>query len=139
MLGRPYRSTRRNRRSAEDNIPTWWKTPHNEPQPEGVQLLMSGEFGRVSVKRRMYLGGRKGVSVGILGKDEKANKGERQNLDIRAYAGRWKLDQRLRERHTSTRYTPKEDVAEELIPNTNGTIVASYNSNVYCGQYSAGK
>lgn len=30
----------------------WWKKPHREPQPAGVQLLMSGEFGRVGPKLR---------------------------------------------------------------------------------------
>ncbi|THH05177.1 hypothetical protein EW145_g4993 [Phellinidium pouzarii] len=28
----------------------WWKKPHKEPQPAGVELLMSGEFGRIGPK-----------------------------------------------------------------------------------------
>ena len=31
-------------------VKSWWKKPHTEPQPAGVELLMSGEFGRVGRK-----------------------------------------------------------------------------------------
>lgn len=35
----------------EDNGGQQWFPPHDEPQPAGVDLLASGDFGRVSVKK----------------------------------------------------------------------------------------
>jgi WD repeat-containing protein 23 len=35
----------------EDNGAQQWFPPHDEPQPAGVDLLASGDFGRVSVKK----------------------------------------------------------------------------------------
>lgn len=43
-------SSPKNRRNR--TVQSWWKQPHKEPQPAGVQLLMGGEFGRVG--RREY-------------------------------------------------------------------------------------
>jgi len=36
----------------EDNGAQQWYPPHEEPQPAGVELLASGDFGRVSMKDR---------------------------------------------------------------------------------------
>lgn len=96
--------------------------------------MMSGEFGRVGVKRRLYY--REGWIIDKQGKVKGINVGEgKEGKEIHP---RFKLDYALRSRHTMARYMPKEDLMEELVPNTNGTVVASYPSNVYCGQYSAG-
>ncbi|TFY79706.1 hypothetical protein EWM64_g4307 [Hericium alpestre] len=43
----------------------------------------------------------------------------------------------LASRATKTRKFYREDVLSNLVPNTNGTAVASYDSNIYCGQFSA--
>ncbi|KDQ20285.1 hypothetical protein BOTBODRAFT_27700 [Botryobasidium botryosum FD-172 SS1] len=43
----------------------------------------------------------------------------------------------LERRRMSARRVLKEDIARPLIPNSRGTIVAKYTSNVYAGQYSA--
>lgn len=131
--------TRRSRRrpvlgTSLPPAPSWWKAPYREPQPAGVQLIMSGEFGRVGVKRRLYY--REGWTIDKQGKVKGRNVGEGQE-GKEIHPG-FKLDYALRSRHTMTRYMPKEDLMEELVPNTNGTVVASYPSNVYCGQYSAG-
>lgn len=40
-------------------------------------------------------------------------------------------------RQTKLRQTPMQDVTNGIIPNTNGTAVASLTDNIYCGQYSA--
>ena len=37
---------------------SWWKRPHEKPQPRGVELLMSGEFGRVT---KRLSGGQKNI------------------------------------------------------------------------------
>lgn len=37
----------------EDNGAQQWYPPHEEPQQAGVELLASGEFGRVSMKDRV--------------------------------------------------------------------------------------
>ncbi|KAF8846158.1 WD40 repeat-like protein [Paxillus ammoniavirescens] len=79
-----------------------WFPPHTEPHEKGVELLMSGEFGRVSNK-------------------VKSNNG-RKNIS------RLLLDRR------GTMY--REELASELIPNSNGTAVASNGANLYVGQYS---
>jgi WD repeat-containing protein 23 len=133
------RFRRRRDRTSLAPAPSWWKTPHSDPQPAGVKLLLSGEFGRVRVKQMMYQreGWRMDEQERMVRDDkENAEPGigrERPNLHPR-----YKLDYRLRSIHEKTRYMPREDLVEELVPNTNGTVVASYPKNVYCGQFSTG-
>ncbi|KAI0931267.1 hypothetical protein AcW1_001283 [Taiwanofungus camphoratus] len=43
----------------------------------------------------------------------------------------------LLNRGTRPRPTPKEDLASDVLPNTSGTSVASYQANAYVGQYSS--
>ncbi|KAI0686011.1 WD40-repeat-containing domain protein [Cytidiella melzeri] len=43
----------------------------------------------------------------------------------------------LLNRGARLRPSPREDLAAEIVPNTNGTAVASYTSNAYVGQYSS--
>ncbi|KIJ65056.1 hypothetical protein HYDPIDRAFT_88817 [Hydnomerulius pinastri MD-312] len=83
-----------------------WFPPHNEPQPKGVELLMGGEFGRLSNKLRS-MKGKKNVS-------------------------RLLLDRSSRPRGAM----PREDLTSDLLPNSNGTAVASNGANLYVGQYS---
>jgi WD repeat-containing protein 23 len=77
-----------------------------EPQPAGVKLLLSGDFGRV---RNRLLPERKRNLYG-----------------------------RLRDASRKPGPVYKEDLAHDMVPNTHGTAVATYDANVYCGQYSAG-
>ncbi|KAI0066418.1 WD40 repeat-like protein [Artomyces pyxidatus] len=83
-----------------------WFRPATKPQKAGVQLLMSGEYGRVRHK-------------------------------IRARAGEWNVGKVIGEQRSRIRRTPREDVVGNLVPNTNGTAVASSEANIYCGQFSA--
>ncbi|KAI5122355.1 hypothetical protein M0805_004113 [Coniferiporia weirii] len=107
-------SLTRNRSSNDESIPPssrkeiaqWWKKPHKEPQPAGVELLMSGEFGRIGPKMR----------------------GRGTNTH--------NLARLLRERATRLGRMPKQDFCENLVPNSPGSVVASYPANVYCGQFS---
>ncbi|KAF7302962.1 WD-REPEATS-REGION domain-containing protein [Mycena kentingensis (nom. inval.)] len=81
--------------------------PVTEPQPAGVQLIESGEFGRVGPKM----------------------KARRNALNIAATL-------RSREARARPRVY-KEAYTSTLVPNCNGTTVAQFDSNVYTGQYSA--
>ncbi|KAG8219620.1 WD40-repeat-containing domain protein [Butyriboletus roseoflavus] len=83
-----------------------WFPPHTEPQKRGVELLMSGEFGHVGNKIR-------------------SNKGSRN-------VSRLLLDRSFKPRGTLSR----EELTNELIPNSNGTAVASNGANLYVGQFS---
>ncbi|KAF8445715.1 WD40 repeat-like protein [Boletus edulis BED1] len=83
-----------------------WYPPHTEPQKTGVELLMSGEFGRVSNKLR-------------------SNKGSKN-------VSRLLLDRSCNPRGILS----KEELSSGLIPNSNGTAVASNGSNLYAGQFS---
>ncbi|ORY23259.1 WD40-repeat-containing domain protein [Naematelia encephala] len=74
----------------------WW-TPQKEPHPKGLELLKSGEFGRV---------------------------------------GEWKAGTKRRPRAAGIKkhqWVPTP--AQATLPNTNGTVVASYPSIPYVGQY----
>lgn len=83
-----------------------WIPPHKEPQEPGVELLMGGEFGCVGPKIR--------------------SRRNKKNVP------RMILHQSSRPRGAMSR----ENMTNDLIPNTNGTAVASYASNVYSGQFS---
>ncbi|KAG6873840.1 hypothetical protein C0995_010452 [Termitomyces sp. Mi166 len=87
-----------------------WKSPEiAEPQKEGVELLNSGDFGRVGSKARK----------------------RRNDINLANLI----LDRARRSR--PVRNNLKEDYAANLIPNSNGTTVATCESNIYTGQYSA--
>ncbi|KAG6830886.1 hypothetical protein H0H92_014037, partial [Tricholoma furcatifolium] len=85
-----------------------WKGPvHTEPQKAGTELLNSGDFGAVGGKARK----------------------QRHDIDLAK-----RILNRARQPHPRAN---KEELASNLIPNSNGTIVASGDSNIYTGQYSA--
>ncbi|EIN13833.1 WD40 repeat-like protein [Punctularia strigosozonata HHB-11173 SS5] len=84
-----------------------WTQPHREPQEAGVRLLGSGDFGRVGPKLRSRQRNQRNVS------------------------------RELEDRRVRLRPSPREVYAQELVPNSNGVAVASYEANIYCGQYSA--
>ncbi|KLO05285.1 WD40 repeat-like protein [Schizopora paradoxa] len=105
-------TTGRRPRRAPRTQPSWWMTPHAEPQPKGLQLLHGGEFGRISPK-------------------EKSSTSAHGTNKYVKNVSRTLLDRRMRIRPTAS-----EDISESLVPNSHGTIVASYPANVYCGQFS---
>ncbi|RDB29479.1 LEC14B protein [Hypsizygus marmoreus] len=84
-----------------------WFKEVAEPQEAGVELLNSGDFGRVANK----------------------SGSQRQNTNIAKF-----LLNRTR-RCQPTTY--KEDYTHNLVPNSNGTAVAAYDANIYTGQFSA--
>ncbi|KAF8079014.1 WD40-repeat-containing domain protein [Lyophyllum atratum] len=85
----------------------WTGPKTTEPQQAGVELLDSGDFGRVAHKLRSR---RNDINIAklILNRAQRAQP-----------------------------HTYKEDYANNLIPNSNGTAVAAYDANIYTGQYSA--
>ncbi|KAJ7762387.1 WD40-repeat-containing domain protein [Mycena maculata] len=78
-----------------------------EPQEAGLELLHSGEFGRVANKI----------------------KSRRNDLNVAKL-----LRSRASQPHPRVY---KEDYTSDLVPNTNGTTVSEYGTNVYTAQYSA--
>ncbi|KAJ3761903.1 WD40-repeat-containing domain protein [Lentinula raphanica] len=80
--------------------------PHTTPQAAGVDLIKSGEFGRVVPKI-------------------KARKNDRNLANI--------FNRRLDRPHPAIY---KEDYVSNIVPNSNGVIVANYDANIYTAQYS---
>ncbi|KAG5647678.1 hypothetical protein DXG03_008401 [Asterophora parasitica] len=85
----------------------WTGPVITEPQQAGLELLNSGDFGRVGHKFRT----------------------RRSDFNVAKF---------ILNRTKRPQLTPhKEDYAANLIPNSNGTVVADYDANIYTGQYSA--
>jgi hypothetical protein len=99
-----------------------WFPPVTAPQEAGLKLLMGGEFGRIGV-------------------------------DARSRSGSANFSRAILSSRSKLRQTPKQDItnvravlclgfsvslSQDIIPNTDGTAVASLTDNIYCGQYSAG-
>ncbi|KAF9074947.1 WD40-repeat-containing domain protein [Rhodocollybia butyracea] len=80
--------------------------PATTPQPAGVSLIKSGDFGRVGPKI----------------------KARRNNRNLAAVLGN-----QLTSPHPALY---KEDYATNIVPNSNGVIVANYDANIYTAQYS---
>jgi WD repeat-containing protein 23 len=80
--------------------------PVNEAQKEGEELLSSGDFGRIGIKIRTRANNRNFVKL-VLN----------------------------RASHPIPNFH-REDLLSNLVPNTNGTAVATYDSNVYTAQFS---
>ncbi|KAF8921890.1 WD40-repeat-containing domain protein [Mucidula mucida] len=95
--------------------PGGWFPQPKEPQEAGVDLLFGGSFGHIAYKSR--------------------ERGDIPNRNIAQTIRR-----RLEGRHHRPRVT-REDMgmyADHLVPNSNGTAVASYSANIYTAQFSAG-
>ncbi|KAJ3879454.1 WD40-repeat-containing domain protein [Lentinula edodes] len=80
--------------------------PATTPQAAGVHLIKSGEFGRVGPKI----------------------KARKNNRNLAAV-----FNNRLTNPHP---VVYKEDYAANIVPNSNGVIVANYDANIYTAQYS---
>ncbi|KAK1229780.1 hypothetical protein PQX77_001690 [Marasmius sp. AFHP31] len=93
------------------NTARTWSKPHTSPQEAGVRLLNSGDFGRVEPKLKA--------------------RGSPKNVNIARV-----VSSRLSRPHPALF---KEDVTTNLVPNTNGVIVAKCGANIYTAQYSNGK
>ncbi|KAI0257008.1 WD40-repeat-containing domain protein [Lactifluus subvellereus] len=61
----------------------------------------------------------------------------RTGVEAQSRKGSASFARAILSRQSKLRQTPKQDIANAIIPNTNGTAVASLNDNIYCGQYSA--
>ena len=84
-----------------------WYPKVTEPQPAGVKLLRSGDFGKA--RNRL---------------------GTPRNSNIYSRLRRAALQPRP--------INPAADLRHNLIPNTHGTTVAAYHSNIYVAQFSPG-
>jgi hypothetical protein len=83
-----------------------WYPKVTEPQPTGVKLLRSGDFGKARNR---------------LGTPRNSN-----------------IYSRLRRMALQPRAANAADLKHNLIPNTHGTTVAAYYSNIYVAQFSPG-
>lgn len=83
-----------------------WYPKVTEPQPAGVKLLRSGDFGKARNR---------------LGTPRNSN-----------------IYSRLRRMALRQRAVNAADLKHNLIPNTHGTAVAAYYSNIYVAQFSPG-
>lgn len=61
----------------------------------------------------------------------------RVGVEARSWKGSADISKAILSRRSKIRQTPKQDIANTIIPNTSGTAVASLTDNIYCGQYSA--
>ncbi|KAF5368500.1 hypothetical protein D9758_002148 [Tetrapyrgos nigripes] len=98
LLHNPYRSARENQKI--------WIPPASTPQEAGVELIKSGDFGRVSPKIR-------------------ARRGHNNLAKV--------ISNRLSRPHP---VLYKEDYAANIVPNSHGVVVANYDSNIYTAQFS---
>ncbi|KAF9787064.1 WD40-repeat-containing domain protein [Thelephora terrestris] len=97
----PYWGSMRSAEGAGNN----WYPKITEPQPAGVKLLRSGDFGKA--RNRL---------------------GRPRNSNIYSRLRRMALQPRA--------VNAAADLKHNLIPNTHGTAVAAYDSNIYVAQFS---
>lgn len=102
-----------------------WYEPVVEPQDTGVELIASGEYGRVAPK----LNARHGV------------RNVAKMLNTRGTRTR----RTYKEDYTSVSFCPvltpcllPKWILQELVPNTNGVSIIGYDHNIYSAQFSAG-
>jgi WD repeat-containing protein 23 len=100
-----------------------WFPPVTTPQEAGKRLLVSGEFGRIGFETRSRKGGAS-LAKAILSRQTKLRQTPMQ--DVTNVSGVYVLGVQ----HSSQRM-------QAIVPNSNGTAVASLTDNIYCGQYSA--
>ncbi|KAF9556421.1 WD40 repeat-like protein [Agrocybe pediades] len=81
-------------------------SPVTEPKKEGVELLASGEFGRVGVKSRV----------------------RRKRFNVARTI--------LSQGNHPVPSLNREELSSKMVPNTNGTTVATYDANMYTAQFS---
>ena len=102
-----------------------WFAPHKEPQVAGVNLLLSGEFGRV-ISHLETQKGHKNISRVLLDRTSRRNGIQREELiGVSAF-------------HLEEWLPVCKIIPQDLIPNSNGAAVASHGANLYVGQFSRG-
>lgn len=101
-----------------------WFPPVTTPQEAGKRLLMSGEFGRIGFETWSRKGGAN-FAKAILSRQTKLRQTPMQ--DVTNVSGVYVLGM---QRSSQPR-------TQAIVPNSNGTAVASLTDNIYCGQYSA--
>jgi DDB1- and CUL4-associated factor 11 len=103
-----------------------WFPDITEPQKAGMELLTSGDFGRVAAKLRSR---RSDVNVAKL----------IYKRSMRPKPVSYKEDYAsVRISDANPSRSQYLHLVQDLIPNSDGTAVASYDANIYSGQYSAG-
>lgn len=103
-----------------------WFPEVTKPQKAGVELLRSGDFGRVADKLRSR---RSDINVAKLV----------YKRSLRPELVSYKEDYAsVRISDIMSSLCQYSYFVKNLIPNSNGTTVASYDANIYTGQYSTG-
>jgi hypothetical protein len=106
----------------EVTLPEFAK-PHKEPQAEGVQLIIGGEYGRVKSKIDTRAGS-KNLAKYVLSRRSRLRPSPKEDVaNVRI----------LRMRYGHLLHSP-----QGLVPNTNGTMIVEEDANIYCAQFSAG-
>lgn len=104
-----------------------WKGPKiTEPQQAGVELLNSGDFGRVANKTRAR---RNDANLAKLIFKRATELQPTSYKEDYANVGVFYVETNL----------ILDSSVQNLVPNSDGTAVAAYDANIYTGQYSAGK
>lgn len=104
-----------------------WSPPATtEPQETGLQLLAGGEFGYVGPKHRARPN-HANVTRALL---DAASKPSSSYTPKEEFTTVWLT-------HSSSE--PYVDALQSLVPNTNGTTVATYDHNIYTAQFSDGR
>ena len=107
-------------------------TPVRKPILKGLELLMSGEFGRVGHQ----LSSRQRDKLNSPDENTEDSDNDYATAASRPY--NYNFAQTILNRGSRIRPPHMEDVANEMIPTSNGTVVARYSANAYVGQYSSG-
>lgn len=92
-------------------------TPPAEPQPEGLALLRSGEFGEIPESLKAAT---------------KERQKARKDLGLPRLERITQVNGETLKNRLDTKYI------QGHVPNSIGTVVASYGTNVYAGQFSTG-
>ncbi|KAK7680553.1 hypothetical protein QCA50_016334 [Cerrena zonata] len=105
--------------------------PVTKPVAKGLELLMGGEFGRLGHQYKSRRRDDSGFAQDLYEDTDSDSPTETTHAYSHNFA------RTLLNRSSRLRPTYKEDIANEMIPNSNGTAVAQYSSNAYVGQYSS--
>lgn len=100
----------------DDMEPSYWGRPHARTPKWFPPVTTPQEAGL-----KLLMGGEFG----------------RVGVETQSWKGSADISKAILSRRSKLRQTPKQDIANTIIPNTSGTAVASLTDNIYCGQYSA--
>ncbi|KAH9081527.1 WD40-repeat-containing domain protein [Lactarius deliciosus] len=102
----------------DDDIQTYsyWRRPHAKTPKWFPPVTTPQEAGK-----RLLVSG----EFGRIGSETRSRRGGTNFAKV------------ILSRQIKHRQTPMQDITNAIVPNTNGTAVASLTDNIYCGQYSA--